>query len=225
VGRSRSGCIAAALAAAGPGVSGLTCLVADDHPAVLTAVCRALEDENVEIVGRARDGEEALAAITAQQPVIALLDIRMPGLSGIEVARRLEDDHATSIILYTAYGDPALVIDALDAGVRGFVLKQAPLEDLFRAIKLVAGGSTYIDAALAGALAASQTIGGLPALTKREREILRLLASGLRNEEIGSQLFISPFTVRNHVEKVMLKLEANSRTHAVATALRMALIT
>ena len=202
----------------------LTCLVADDHPAVLAAVSRALEEENVEIVGGARDGDEALAMIEALRPTIALLDVRMPGLSGIEVARRLEQHHVTSVILYTAYGDPAIVIDALDAGVRGFVLKQAPLEDLFRAIKLVAGGSTYIDAALAGALATSQTIGGLPALTRREREVLRLLAAGLRNEEIGAQLFISPFTVRNHVEKVMLKLEANSRTHAVATALRLALI-
>ncbi|HEY3612589.1 MAG TPA: response regulator transcription factor [Gaiellales bacterium] len=203
----------------------LTCLVADDHPAVLTAVCRALAEERVEVVGRARDGDEALAAIAALRPAIALLDVRMPGLTGIEVTRRLGESHATSVILYTAYGDPALVIDALDAGVRGFVLKQAPLEDLFRAIKLVAGGSTYIDAALAGALAASETIGGLPALTRRERDVLRLLAAGLRNEEIGSELFISPFTVRNHVEQVMAKLEANSRTHAVATALRMALIT
>jgi DNA-binding NarL/FixJ family response regulator len=203
----------------------LTCLVADDHPAVLTAVCRALAEEDVEIVGRARDGEEALAAIESLRPVIALLDERMPGLTGIEVTRRLGEGHPTSVILYTAYGDPALVIDALDAGVRGYVLKQAPLEDLFRAIKLVSGGSTYIDAALAGALAASETISGLPALTRRERDVLRLLAAGLRNEEIGSKLFISPFTVRNHVEQVMAKLEANSRTHAVATALRLALIT
>jgi DNA-binding NarL/FixJ family response regulator len=188
-------------------------------------VCRALEEESVEIVGGARDGDEALAMIEALRPAIALLDVRMPGLSGIEVARRLDGTHGTSIILYTAYGDPAVVIDALDAGVRGFVLKQAPLEDLFRAIKLVTGGSTYIDAALAGALATSQTIGGLPALTKRERDVLRLLAAGLRNEEIGTKLFISPFTVRNHVEQAMVKLEANSRTHAVATALRLALIT
>jgi two-component system, NarL family, nitrate/nitrite response regulator NarL len=203
----------------------LTCVVADDHPAVLAAVSRALADENVEVVGHARDGDEALAAIEALRPAIALLDVRMPGMTGIEVAGRLSEGHETSVILYTAYDDPAVVIDALDAGVRGFVLKRAPLDDLFRAIKLVAGGSTYIDAALAGALAASETISGLPVLTRRERDVLRLLAAGLRNDEIGTKLFISPFTVRNHVEQVMSKLEANSRTHAVATALRLSLIT
>ncbi len=203
----------------------ITCLVADDHPAVLAAVCRALEQEgDIEVVSRVADGEQALAHIKARRPTVALLDVRMPGLSGIEVARRLEENHRTGVILYTAYGDPALVVEALDAGVRGFVLKQAPVEDLLRAIRLVALGSTYIDAAVAGALAMSETA-GLPVLTKRERDVLRLLAEGLRNEEIGDRLFISPFTVRNHVETVMAKLEANSRAHAVATALRQALIT
>jgi DNA-binding NarL/FixJ family response regulator len=205
--------------------TGITCIVADDHPAVLAAVCRALEEDgDVEIVSRAGDGEQALAQIEAQRPAIALLDVRMPGLSGVEVARRLAGDHETRVILYTAYGDPALVVEALDAGVRGFVVKQAPVEDLLRAIKLVARGSTYIDAAVAGALAGSEAL-GIPSLTKRERDVLRLLADGLRNEEIGERLFISPFTVRNHVETLMTKLEANSRSHAVATALRHALIT
>jgi DNA-binding NarL/FixJ family response regulator len=203
----------------------LTCLVADDHPAVLAAVCRALEAEHVDIVARVSDGLRALAEIEARRPRIALLDVRMPGVSGIEVARRLHGNADTSVILYTAYGDPAVVLEALDAGVRGFVLKEAPLEDLMRAIRLVAEGSTYIDSALVGVLATSDALTGIPALTKRERDVLRLLADGLRNEEIGARLFISPFTVRNNVETVMAKLEANSRTHAVATALRQALIT
>jgi DNA-binding NarL/FixJ family response regulator len=206
-------------------IQGITCVIADDHPAVLAAVCRALEAEHVDIVARVGDGLRALAEIEARHPRIALLDVRMPGVSGIEIARRLHDGSDTSVILYTAYGDPAVVMEALDAGVRGFVLKEAPLEDLMRAIRLVAEGSTYIDSALVGVLAASDAITGIPALTKRERDVLRLLADGLRNEEIGAQLFISPFTVRNHVETVMAKLEANSRTHAVATALRQALIT
>lgn len=203
----------------------LSCLVADDHPAVIDAVCRALEEENVEVVGRVSDGEQALAQIETRRPVLALLDIRMPRMSGIEVARRLDGNHDTSVILYTAYGDPAFLMEALDAGVRGFVLKEAPLDDLLRAIQLVAAGSTYVDAALGGVLASSEAIGRLPALTKREREVLRLLADGLRNEEIGRRLFISPLTVRTHVEKAMAKLDANSRTQAVATALRQALIT
>jgi DNA-binding NarL/FixJ family response regulator len=203
----------------------VTCLVADDHPAVLAAVCRALESENVDVVDSVADGVRALAQIEALRPRIALLDIRMPGMSGIEVARRLDGNPDTHVIIYTAYGDPAVVIEALDAGARGFVLKEAPLDDLLRAIALVAGGSTYIDSALVGVLARSEAVSGVPELTRRERDILRMLADGLRNEEIGNRLFISPFTVRNHVEKVMAKLDANSRTHAVATALRQALIT
>ncbi|MDX6560642.1 MAG: hypothetical protein QOD65_456 [Gaiellales bacterium] len=203
----------------------VTCLVADDHPAVLAAVCRALESENVDVVDSVADGVRALAQIEALRPRIALLDVRMPGMSGIEVARRLDGNPDTHVIIYTAYGDPAVVIEALDAGARGFVLKEAPLEDLLRAIALVAGGSTYIDSALVGVLARSEAVAGVPELTRRERDILRMLADGLRNEEIGNRLFISPFTVRNHVEKVMAKLDANSRTHAVATALRQALIT
>src|SRR5882757_2355997 len=113
----------------------VTCLVADDHPAVLAAVCRALEAENVEVVGSFSDGEQALAEIEMRRPVVALLDIRMPGLSGIEVARRLEGNPDTRVILYTGYADPALLVEALDAGVRGIVLKEAPLENLLRAIK------------------------------------------------------------------------------------------
>ena len=201
----------------------ITCVVADDHPAVLAAVCSALAVEGIEVVARADDGMRALAEIEARRPTVALLDVRMPRLSGLEVARRIEGSD-TKVVIYTAYGDPALAVEALDAGARGFVLKEAPLENLMRAIRLVADGSTYIDAALVGGLASAYALDGNPELTKRERDILRLLASGLRNEEIGSHLFMSPFTVRNHVDKVLKKLGANSRTHAVAIALREALI-
>jgi DNA-binding NarL/FixJ family response regulator len=203
----------------------LTCLVADDHPAVLAAVSNALQGANIEVIGRVSDGELALAQIEQRRPDIALLDIRMPGLTGIEVARRIEGRQKTRVILFTGHGEPALLVEALDAGVSGIVLKEAPLEDLLRAITLVAGGSSYIDSALVGELASSDAVADAPALTKRERDVLRLLADGFRNEEIGSRLFISPFTVRNHVERVMAKLDANSRTQAVATALRRALIT
>ncbi|HET6171007.1 MAG TPA: response regulator transcription factor [Gaiellales bacterium] len=203
----------------------LSCVVADDHPAVLAAVSDALESANIEVVARVGDGEQALAQIEACHPAVALLDIRMPGMTGIEVARRIEGRYDTDVILFTGHGEPALVVEALDAGVRGIVLKEAPLEDLLRAIRLVASGSSYIDAALVGELASSDAMEAVPALTKRERDVLRLLADGFRNEEIGSHLFISPFTVRNHVERVMAKLDANSRTQAVATALRRALIT
>ncbi len=130
----------------------------------------------------------------------------------------------TSIIFYTAYGDRALLSEALDVGARGFVLKEAPLTDLVRAVETVVGGEAYVDPVLAGFLVSGELTARLPALTQREREVLRLLADGHANEEIGKQLHISAETVRTHVRKVMAKLDADTRTQAVATALRQHII-
>ncbi|HVM17238.1 MAG TPA: response regulator transcription factor [Gaiellaceae bacterium] len=204
---------------------GITCVVADDHPAMVEAIVEVLSDLGIAVVGRARDGDDAIAKIEAQKPTVALVDVRMPRLGGIEVARRVAaGGSGTAVILYTAYGDRALLSDALDAGARGFVLKEAPLGDLGRAVETVARGGTYVDPVLAGYLATSPAARELPALTQRERDVLRLLADGLSNEEIGKRLFISPETVRTHVRKAMAKLDADTRTQAVATALRQSLI-
>jgi len=203
----------------------ITCLVADDHPAVVQAVCEVLEAYGVVVAARSRDGDEALAQIERERPRIALLDVRMPRLSGIEVARRASRSIPdTAVILYTAFGDRALLTEALDAGARGFVLKEAPLAELARAVELVADGRTYVDPVLAGVLSSSAATDKIAKLTQREREVLRLLADGLSNEEIGRSLFISPETVRTHVRKAMSKLDADTRTQAVATALRQSLI-
>jgi len=202
----------------------ITCVIADDHPAMLTAIADTLERSGVEIVGRASDGQEALVQIDAQHPRVAIVDVRMPRLSGIEVATKSAVVAPnTSIIFYTAYGDRALLSEALDVGARGFVLKEAPLPDLVRAVERVAAGDAYVDPVLAGILVSAQSE-KIPSLTQREREVLRLLADGLSNEEIGKRLFISPETVRTHVRKAMAKLEADTRTQAVAIALRQSLI-
>lgn len=203
----------------------ITCVVADDHPAVLEAVSEFLAQGNVEVTGRARDGEEALEKIEARKPQVALVDVRMPRLGGIELARRASRSTPdTAVLLYTGYGDRALLTEALDAGVRGFVMKEAPMDDLLRAVETVAGGGTYVDPVLAGTLATSSIGNTLPQLTQRERDVLRLLADGLANEEIGKRLFISAETVRTHVRKAMGKLDADTRTEAVAKALRDRLI-
>jgi DNA-binding NarL/FixJ family response regulator len=203
----------------------ITCLVADDHPAMIEAISDTLAEHGIEVVARAADGEEAFAKIEAKRPVAALVDLRMPRLSGIEIARRVTDARLpTAVALYTAYGEHALLVEALDAGARGFILKEAPLVDIARAVRLVAGGGTYVDPVLAGALARSTLTDRIGTLTQREREVLRLLADGHSNEEIGKRLFISPETVRTHVGKAMAKLDADTRTQAVATALRQSLI-
>jgi DNA-binding NarL/FixJ family response regulator len=202
----------------------VTCVVADDHPAVLEAVAEFLVQGGVEVVARARDGEEALEKIEQRKPQVALVDVRMPKLDGIELARRAHRSAPdTGIVLYTGYGDRALLTEAFDAGVRGFVLKEAPMDDLLRALQSVAAGGTYVDPVLAGALASSMGT-KVPQLTQRERDVLRLLADGLANEEIGKRLFISAETVRTHVRKAMAKLDADTRTQAVTRALRDQLI-
>jgi DNA-binding NarL/FixJ family response regulator len=203
----------------------ISCLVADDHPAMIEAVCDVLDDAGIEVIGRARDGEEALQKLETRKPSVALIDLRMPRLSGIELTRRAaRSTPGTAIILYTAYGERALLTEALDAGARGFLLKEAPLSDLVRAVEMVSSGMTYVDPGLAGILASSDSAAAATKLTQRERDVLRLLADGLTNEEIGKRLFISPETVRTHVRKAMDKLNADTRTQAVATALRQSLI-
>ena len=203
----------------------ITCVVADDHPAVLEAVVEYLAQAGIDVVARAHDGEAALEQIEQRQPQVALVDVRMPRLGGIELTRRLQrSTPKTAVLLYTGYGDRALLTEALDAGVSGFVLKEAPMDDLLRAVKAVASGGTYVDPVLAGTLASSSVGNKLPQLTHRERDVLRLLADGLSNEEIGKKLYISAETVRTHVRKAMDKLDADTRTQAVARALRDQLI-
>ena len=202
----------------------ITCVIADDHPAMLTAVAEVLIKHGVDIVGKASDGQDALEQIEAKQPRVALVDVRMPRLSGIELAKRaVVVAPNTSIVFYTAYGDRALLSEALDVGAWGFVLKEAPLPDLVRAVERVAAGEAYVDPVLAGVLVSAQT-DKVPSLTQRDREVLRELADGRSNEEIGKRLYISPETVRTHVRKAMAKLEADTRTQAVAKALRQSLI-
>lgn len=178
--------------------------------------------EGYDVVATARDGAEAVSKITSLEPAIAIVDVAMPQLSGIEVARQVGE--RTPIVLYTAHGEQALLSEAVDAGARAFVLKEAPLSDLRRAVDTVLAGGTYVDAVLAGAVARLASKATQVDLTKREREVLRLLADGYSNETAGKALFIAPATVRTHIQKAMRKLEANTRTQAVATALRQSLI-
>lgn len=203
---------------------GLTCLIADDHPAVVASLTGFLEQSGIEVIAQARGGEDALAQIEARNPSIALLDVRMPGMGGVEVVRRaMRVSPNTAAVIYTGHADAPLVDEALDAGARGLVLKDAPLPDLVRALELVASGGVYIDAGLTAVLAMRRTSAS-PTVTQREREILRLLADGYTNEEIGKRLFISPETVRTHIRRTIAKLGAKTRTQAVAIALRQQLI-
>ena len=201
-----------------------TCVVADDHPPVLESVSRYLDLQGFRVVGRAATGDEAVALVEAQRPALALLDLRMPGLAGAAVIRRVaRSTPQTSCVAYSGFGDAALLTEVLDAGARGYVLKDAPLDAVVRALQTVSGGGMYIDPGLADVLIRSSRAREV-GLTTRERDVLRLLADGHSNESIGRELFISPDTARTQLGTAMAKLGVSTRTQAVATALRRELI-
>ena len=203
----------------------VTCLVADDHPAVLDSVSRFLELRGFRVVARVSRGDEALAEIERLEPSVALLDVDMAPIDGIEVARRtLAGAPERRIVVYTAHRDREVLERALDAGARGFVLKQAPLAELARALEVVAAGGTYVDPELASAVVSAGSESASSPLTPREREVLGLLADGQTNQAASKTLGISAETMQSHVRNIMGKLEADTRTQAVATAIRQSLI-
>jgi DNA-binding NarL/FixJ family response regulator len=198
-----------------------TCLVADDHPAIVQAVADTLRAADFDVIP-CIGGVAALEAILSDPPDIAVIDGHMPDLGGVEVVIR-SARVATRFVIYTAFGDRALLQAALDAGVLGYVLKETPPEGLIEAIRCAEEGASWIDPRLTPLLLGI-TADETPSLSPREREVLRLLSAGNRNDEIGKLLFISPDTVRTHVRRAIAKLGASNRTEAVAIALRRSLI-
>jgi two-component system nitrate/nitrite response regulator NarL len=206
-------------------MSMITCVLADDHPPILDSISRFLTAKGIDIVATATDGEAAAAAVRMHAPRVCVADLKMPHLDGLELAARLRTEAPeTAVLLYSGMSDAALVSDALDAGALGFALKDAPLEDVARAIETVAGGSIYVDPVLAATLATSRRNVDQRALSPREREVLRMLAAGGSYAEIGGELYLSPDTVRAHAQRAMAKLGARTRTQAVAVAMRGAII-
>lgn len=199
------------------------CLVADDHPALLHAVCDFLSAHEIEVVATAPDGERAVARAIETGPDVALVDFRMPRLGGVDLIAKLSAVcPETKVVVYTAEGDESLVRASLGAGAAAVLLKDAPLDDLVRAVETVAAGGTYVDSSFAplGLDGATTT----PVLTDRELSVLTLLASGLSHDAIGAELSISGETVRTHMRKASARLGATTRTEAVAKALRLGLI-
>lgn len=199
-----------------------TVLIADDHPGIVSSVSRSFAKRGLDVVALAANGHEALAKIAAERPSVALLDNRMPGLSGMEVTRQAARcAPETAVILFSGYGNHEHVVEALDAGAKGFLMKNASFPELYRAIEVVARGGTYVDASLSAVLGEPEE---KPVMTSRERSVLRLLSDGDRYEEIGRKLYLSKATIRKVVGTIRLKLGATTGTEAVATALRLSLI-
>jgi DNA-binding NarL/FixJ family response regulator len=202
-------------------------LVADDQALVRAGFRKLLESaDGLEVVGEAADGLEAVDRVRRLKPDVVLMDIRMPRLDGIEATRRLAGEGARVLIL-TTFGLDEYVYEALRAGASGFMLKDAPPEELLAAIEVVARGDALIAPAVTRSVIAEFVRRGPPPqrsspsldeLTAREREVLALLARGLSNAEIGARLFVSDGTVKTHVAHVLQKLGLRDRVQAVILA-------
>lgn len=203
-------------------------LIVDDHPVVREGLDAILSTQaDFTVVGAAGDGATALAQVAALAPDILLLDLEMPGMDGVAVLRRLRDaPHAVRAIVFTAFDTDDRIVDAVRAGADGYLLKGAPREKLFNAIRVVHAGGSLLEPVVASKLIdhmrrpAADPI----SLTPREQEVLALLAQGWQNKEISAELHIAERTVKFHVSSLLSKLDAGNRTEAVAIAVQRGLI-
>lgn len=202
----------------------ISVLIVDDHEVVREGLrLSLLRSPQIRVVGEAPDGETAIALAERRKPDVVIMDLRMPGMDGIEATEEiLKRAPDIAVIVFTAYSERALLARSLESGAKGYILKEAPHETLLRAIDKVANGETFVDPALMPNLIQGRD--GGDSLTQREREILQLLADGMSNADVAARLFISQETVKSHVRHILVKLEADTRTQAVAIALREAMI-
>jgi DNA-binding NarL/FixJ family response regulator len=202
----------------------ITCLIVDDHEVVREGLRLSLSrSAHIRVVGEAADGATAVSLVERRRPDVVIMDVRMPGMDGLEATKLVtEKVPSTAVLIFTAYSERSLLGRGLESGAKGYILKEAPHQTLVRAIEKVAAGEGFVDPALMpDVLAANQRD---EMLTGREREILQLLADGMSNSDVAGKLFISPETVKSHVRHILTKLEADTRTQAVAIALREAII-
>jgi DNA-binding NarL/FixJ family response regulator len=200
----------------------------DDHEVVREGLRRMLGScDDLEVVGGAAHGEDALRMIPDATPDVVLLDLNLPGMQGLDVLAALQSEDAGSpkVLVLTVHDDEDLVLGAARLGARGYVLKHTSRDELAGAIRKVAGGGHYFGEEVIGALiGADQTQDESGAVTTRELEILRLLAAGLTNKDIGERLHLSPETIKTHLGNIYRKLGVEGRAHAVAVAIRRGLL-
>ncbi len=202
----------------------ITCLIVDDHEVVREGLRLSLSRApNIRVIGEAADGKSAVALAERRRPDVVIMDVRMPGMDGLEATKLLTQKvPGTAVLIFTAYSERSLLGRGLESGAKGYILKEAPHQTLLRAIEKVAAGEGYVDPALMPAFLSGKDRDDM--LTAREREILQLLADGMSNADVAARLFISQETVKSHVRHILAKLEADTRTHAVAIALRESMI-
>ena len=202
----------------------ISVLIVDDHEVVREGLRLSLSRaSHIRVIGEAGDGAAAVGLVERRKPDVVIMDVRMPGMDGLEATKEiLKVEPDAAVLIFTAFSERSLLARGLESGAKGYILKEAPHETLLRAIERVAKGEGYIDPALMPAFLSGKE--GTDMLTAREREILQLLADGMSNADVAAKLFISQETVKSHVRHILTKLEADTRTHAVAIALRDSII-
>ncbi|MFI7078460.1 response regulator [Micromonospora sp. NPDC049903] len=209
-------------------------VVVDDQTLIRQGIRGLLEVADIDVVGEADDGRAALAVVAETTPDVILLDLRMPRFDGIWTLERLRAAEVEiPVLVLTTFDDDELVLAALRAGARGYLLKDVTLDQLTRAIRTLADGGTLIAPSItdrmlrairSGPSPAGPHAGPVPGLTEREQEVLRLVAQGYSNREIAEVLFLAEGTVKNHVSTILTKLGARDRTNAVLRALHEGLL-
>jgi DNA-binding NarL/FixJ family response regulator len=200
-------------------------LVADDHPVVREGLSAMLgREDDFEVVGQAIDGREAVDMTVRLEPNVVLMDLKMPRMDGVEAIRQVKQRHpATEVLVLTTFDSDDYIFKGIEAGARGYLLKDAPREELFRAVRAVARGESLLQPNVAARLVNRFAVLSRQ-LSDRELEVLRCMARGLANKEIAAELSISETTVKTHVTNIFQKLGATDRTQAVTLALQRQLI-
>jgi DNA-binding NarL/FixJ family response regulator len=198
-------------------------LVVEDHPVVRSGLLQLLDDvAQVDVVAAAAGGEEAVTLATTERPDVVLMDLEMPDIDGIEATRRIRAaDPAVNVVVLTAFSDRERILDAIDAGAVGYLLKDAEPDELVRGLEAAARGESPLSPKAAQALIAARADrGGAPGLTPREQEVLQLLAEGLPNKLIARRLEISEKTVKAHLTSIFQRIGVTDRTQAALWAHR-----
>ncbi|WP_380170897.1 response regulator [Kineococcus sp. DHX-1] len=201
-------------------------LVVDDHPVVRGGIEALLGTAgDLQVVGSAGDGLEALGLVASLQPDVVLMDLRMPGLDGASATERIRREHpAVHVLVLTTYETDADIVRAVEAGATGYLLKDTPLTELAEAVRAAARGETVLAPPVAARLMARLRAPAQETLTPRELEVLGAVARGATNAEIGRELFIGEATVKTHLLRAFAKLGVDDRTHAVTVAFQRGLL-
>ena len=207
----------------------VTVLIVDDHPVVREGMRGMLVGEpDIEVVGEASDGAEAAALASLLRPDVVLMDLRMPGTDGVEATKLIvgasEPGQGPAVVVVTTYDTDLDILRAVEAGARGYLLKDTPRADLIRAIRAAAGGATVLAPVVAAKLLGRGNAPAHQELTARELEVLGLVAVGKTNSEIGEALYIGEATVKTHLLHAFAKLGVDDRTAAVTTAIARGLL-